>query len=129
MVAYCIIVLMGMLVIVHSQQQPAPIQYMILEELPPATMIGNVVTDAKLIEKYSLRILRQLRFRFLVKPDVVETSLFSIEETSGIIETTQRIDRDTMCPEKPACVVSLDVAVGPATVRVNSGQYNDHGCK
>ena len=108
--------ILGLLGAVYCQppQQPAPIQYMILEELPPATMIGNVATDAKLIDKYPLRVLRQLRFRFLVQPEKEDLELFSIEETSGIIETTQRIDRDTMCPEKPACYVSLDVAVGPA---------------
>lgn len=95
-------------------------------------MIGNVATDARLIDKYPLRVLRNLRFRFLEQPDKVDLKLFSIEDTSGIIETTQRIDRDTMCPQQPSCYVYLDVAVSPneyfqiISVRIDIMDMNDN---
>ena len=89
--------------------------YHILEELTPGTRIGSVAIDARLAQKYGARQRRQLRYSFLQQPDAERTSrLFAIDDVSGIIRTSQRIDRDTRCPQKPTCFVYLDVAVAPA---------------
>ncbi|KAK2169792.1 hypothetical protein LSH36_7g18000 [Paralvinella palmiformis] len=93
----------------------AQIEYNILEELDTNTLIGNIQTDAEMAEKYARSVLSVLRYSFLTQPKGDE-ALFAIEETTGILRTAMRIDRDRLCPGLDLCTLSLDIAVGP-------GQY------
>jgi protocadherin delta 1 len=84
-------------------------RYTLIEELQPGTFIGNVVEDARLQQKYRPSEFRQLRFRFLNEPPVN----FIVENTTGVIRTGSRIDRESVCPGRDDCRIKLDVAVQP----------------
>jgi protocadherin delta 1 len=107
------VIIVNFLFIVLAQNEL--IDYNVLEELSPDTLIGNIPIDAKLNEKYDNSILRILHFSFLSQPSE-EEALFNIEETTGIIRTIKKIDRDSLCPGQEICTLLVDVAVGP-------GQY------
>ena len=89
------------------------LEYRILEELEPNTIICSVPTDAKLSKRYSMDELLALRYSFLEQPDI-DIHFFKIEHDTGQIKTAERIDRDKLCPHQPTCHIYLDVAVGPA---------------
>ena len=105
-------VLLCLLVQVGSQSNSL-LEYRIMEELPRGTLIGNIVNDARLSQKYTRGDLRHLRFSFLDQPDL-NFNAIDIEETTGMLRISRRIDRDDMCPHQPICEVFLDVAVRPA---------------
>ncbi len=114
-----------------SAQAGTLVEYRIYEELPPDTLIGNVVDDAELGRRYSPAQLQELRFSFLEQPDS-ERPLFAISQRNGVLRTLDQIDRDMLCPEQPQCHVFLDVAVGPAqyfqviNLRVSIQDINDN---
>ena len=83
--------------------------YEIDEEIPLRSEVGNIIEDANLATEYSPDVLGQLRFSFLSPPK----ANFEISETTGIIVTNGRIDRDAMCPQEVTCEVKLDIAITP----------------
>lgn len=91
------------------------LEYVVLEELPVGTLIGNVVVDHHLADVYSNQTLSSMRFSILSHGDS-EEALFDIDETSGVIRTTHRIDRDALCPQQPDCYLWLDVATLPVSL-------------
>jgi len=74
------------------------LEYLVVEELPPETLIGSVPRDYQLNRKYPPATLDQLRFRFLSRPGVGDRVLFALDENSGVLRTTERIDREVVCP-------------------------------
>jgi len=108
-----------MMLLASSSVTIAELAYSIDEELERGHVIADVVQDARLMSVYGLEAVRSLRFALLSPPPVNIT----VEETSGRIVTSGRIDREAMCggPEisavtssqVPPCRVRLDVAVHP----------------
>ena len=96
----------------QAQSENMPLEYHILEELPRDTLVGNIATDAHLRDKYDSSIMKQLRFRFLTQPDL-DRNYFHIEDKSGLIRTTGRIDRDLICPQLVKCFLKFDIGVSP----------------
>jgi len=87
------------------------LEYTIMEEVPTGSVIGNVKRDSHLESEYNEDDLRRLRFHFR---SAESRDLFSLDERSGIITTSRRIDRDRMCPApRDACDVTVDVTVRP----------------
>ena len=93
---------------------PDPVSYTIQEELPPNTLIGNIPLNSRLDAKYNMSVLGKLRFRFLTSNEIIESGIFAVEERSGIISNTERVDRESLCPDTDECVLNFDVAVQPA---------------
>ena len=93
------------------------LEYVVVEELAPRTLVGVVPRDYQLDRKYSTASLEELRFRFLSRPGVDERALFAVDERSGVLRTAARIDRELICPGPAdvACFVAFDVAVHPMT--------------
>jgi len=93
------------------------VEYYIREELPANELVGNLVRDFGLDQLYSPLQLAQLRFTFLTQPAAVGVSdrpYFAIDERTGdIFVTSNRLDRDKICPRLDYCVVQFDVAVQP----------------
>ncbi len=98
--------------VIDEKPKDAPLEYYILEELPANTLIGNVIIDAGLNKKYDKLTVKMLMFSFLNQPDRKQ-DLFAIQDNTGIVRTTHRIDRDTICPGQVTCIVWLHVAVQP----------------
>ena len=83
--------------------------YTVLEEKPPAA-ISNIAQDAGLDKKYSVDVFTQLRYSLGGVP-VKHQGLLTIDETTGVLSTAQRIDRDLICPNEDQCVIALQVQV------------------
>ena len=88
-------------------EEARTIRYRVLEEQDPGTFVGNVRQDAGVEDRYDRFVVDQVRFRLMSQPEWT----FILEETSGIIRTGDRIDRDRTCPQKLECAISLDVVV------------------
>jgi len=89
-------------------------EFFIVEELPANSFVCNLVTELGFDRRYDPPVVDRLRFSFLTTPSVSDRSLFAIDERSGVIHTTQRIDREQLCPGGVVdCVVQYDVAVKP----------------
>ena len=88
--------------------------YTIFEEADIGSSIGDLIADAQLSSRYSSEVVNSLRFTFLMPPTIP----LNIDETTGKITTSGRIDRENICRtvtldmETP-CRVRLDVAVRP----------------
>lgn len=88
--------------------------YTILEEVDIGSSVGDLITDAQLSVRYAPEVVSSLKFSFLMPPSIP----LNIDETTGKITTSGRIDRENVCRtvtldmEAP-CRVRLDVAVQP----------------
>ena len=96
----------------------AILDFYILEESPPRSHVGSVVTDYGLDRKYTAAVLTTLRFRMLTYSGPAAGSagasrLFSLDEETGSVATTEVIDRDRLCPRADVCRVTFDVIVQP----------------
>lgn len=93
------------------------VEYYVREELPANELVGNLVRDFGLDQLYSPSVLDALRFTFLTQPasaGVVDRPHFAIDERTGdIFVTSNRLDREKICPRLDYCVVQFDVAVQP----------------
>ena len=74
--------------------------------------VGNLITDAGLMRKYNRTVLAQLRFSFLMQPSP-DRNYFSVGETTGVVRSTHKIDRERICPRQDDCVIKFDVAIKP----------------
>ena len=92
-----------------------PLEYFLLEELPPNTLIGRVAVDYKLTEKFNSTVLKTLRFR-IDKRQSTKQHLFAIDNVTSIVRTTTKIDRDTVCPNENVCIAWLHIAITPTGV-------------
>jgi len=88
------------------------LEYYILEELAPRRVIGDIVNDFRFADVYDRATVESLRFSVLKQP-AFDRRFFDVNETSGRIETTHRIDRELICRGDDECVVKFDVAVKP----------------
>ena len=90
---------------VRTQGPQMELSYSIIEEITTNSHVANVRLDSRLDQRYEQSILGNLRFRFLAQPSIE----VSITDTSGIIKTSGRIDRDILCPNRNLCNCVLDV--------------------
>ena len=111
-------------------EEEAQLRYQIEENLPVGTHLGNLIDDAGLRSRFPPEVLPLIRFRFLA--DSVD--LFDVGSSSGILQTTAEIDRDSpsLCRQREVCELSLDVVLQPAQyfqivkVRVEILDINDN---
>lgn len=94
-----------------SQINSPPSVFRIVEELPPGTFVGNMRENHDLLTSHRQSVLLQLQFSFRHSGSAFP--LFFIDQSTGIIKTSKRIDRDLLCPRLPNCSLSLDVIVRP----------------
>ena len=86
--------------------------YSLYEETPANTFIAEIPRDAQLSLTIPVPDLSTLTYSIL--PNSGEyTDYFSIGEKDGVLRTTRRIDRDTICYQRVSCPLKLDVAVQP----------------
>jgi len=88
------------------------LEYFILEELSPGRVVGDLVNDFGFSERYDQSTVESLRFSVLKQPPY-DRRFFAFNETSGVIATTHRIDRELICRGQDDCVIKFDVAVKP----------------
>uniref|UniRef100_UPI00398F1FCC protocadherin-10-like n=1 Tax=Pristiophorus japonicus TaxID=55135 RepID=UPI00398F1FCC len=80
------------------------IHYSIREEMDPGTFVGNVAEDLGLnIRKLSAR-----KFR-LTSAD--RRKCLEVDLEKGILVANERIDREQLCGQMPACVLSIEIVI------------------
>lgn len=104
------------------------LEYDFNEEQPAGAIVGNVRTDARLgLDVLDAGILSRVRFTQRQR-----NPFFVVDETSGDISSTRRIDRELLCPYVIVCEQALEVTVTPLTlfqlvrVVINIVDVNDH---
>ena len=105
----CVCVLLVLLGVPSLSQEDGSFSYRVEEEVRKGTEVGNVLEDSGLASRYPPDVVNNLKFSFLSEPRVS----FTIGASDGIIRTSDRIDRDVICPNKDICRVDLDIAVRP----------------
>lgn len=95
--------------ICHGQESVI-VRYNIKEEQNQFTYVGNVADSSKLHENVSSLIIPRLKYQILTEGNE-GASMFMINESSSIIHTAEKIDRESMCPFMSRCVVKFSVAV------------------
>ena len=88
------------------------VKYQLEEEKEVGSYVGNVRDDTHLASIYSADVMHTLQFRFLRQQQ--QQLPFVVNENTGVITTSGRVDRDVICPGAETCDVKLDVAVQPA---------------
>ena len=91
-----------------------PVVYVLREEQPNGTYVGNLRTDVGLSSKYNEEQLAAMTFSVLRHGPHVDD--FTVNSTSGVMKTSKRLDRDRICPGRESCVVTLDVAARSSKV-------------
>lgn len=91
------------------------LEYFILEEEPRNTFVGDLASDARLVDKHGMDILKQLRFHFVSSaPSLPHRKLFHLSPETGVLSTADTVDRETACESRiTECTVGLDVYVTP----------------
>ena len=105
------------------------LEYFLLEESPPDTLVGDVVRDYCVRQNFTLKQLESVRFGFLFQPDY-----FTVDEHSGLIRTTSIVDREMICDgTKEDCFVQFDLILrqpnelfGMIRIRVQISDINDN---
>jgi len=104
------------------------LEYDFNEEQPAGAIVGNVRNDARLgLEALDADVLSRVRFIQRQR-----NRFFDVNETSGDISSTRRIDRELLCPYVVVCEEVLEVTVTPLTlfklvrVIINVVDVNDH---
>ena len=98
------------------------------EEQPAGAIVGNVRNDARLgLDALDADVLSTVRFTQRHR-----NRFFIVDEASGDISSTRRIDRELLCPYVVVCEQVLEVTVSPLTlfqlvrVVINVVDVNDH---
>ena len=86
--------------------------YYFFEELPANAQVGDLINDFGFKSRYNNTVLDLLRFTFLMQPSA-DRQYISIDETTGVIRSVSKVDREKVCPKSDDCVIKFDVAVKP----------------
>jgi protocadherin delta 1 len=87
--------------------------YSVTEQQAAGTVVGNLRTNLSAITKYDVSSSSNVNFHSIAQNSA---PLFSINASSGIIQTTKVIDRDLVCPGQATCNVKYDVIVSPLPI-------------
>ena len=86
------------------------VNFQVKEETEPPVLLGNLATSSDLPSVVGKPEMSFLRYS-IVSNEAKVHLLFRINETSGDLSTTAKLDRETLCQTASACVLRLDVAV------------------
>ena len=86
-------------------------EYSIQEEQSAGEFVGNVKADT-VFDEVAVEDLDRLEFKFR-HSNVSPYTMFKIDSRMGIIQTTERIDREEVCEYMVTCELELDITVRP----------------
>ncbi|KAK3607633.1 hypothetical protein CHS0354_010683 [Potamilus streckersoni] len=104
------IVLLCILLVTGVVTQSYSVTFIIKEEMPVGTFVGNVSHSDEFTRDIPANDLNSLHFSFLQKEKI--SSLVSIEGNTGVIRTMKVLDRDVenTCQAQVQCIINFDVA-------------------
>jgi len=88
-----------------DQRQSRPLTYQLVEEQPADTFVADIRRDSG-IDAESTE--SSVTFSLLV-----DSAHFKIDPDTGVLSTSEVIDRDVLCPGQSVCRLSVDVVVRP----------------
>jgi len=88
-----------------NQRQSRPLIYQLVEEQPVDTFIADIRRDSGIAAESTKS---RLTFSLLV-----ESAHFKVDRGTGVLRTSEVIDRDVLCPGQSVCRLSVDVVVRP----------------
>ena len=105
------------------------VTYFVVEELPVGSVIGNVVVDFALEQRYSASTQSSISFEYLTEPP---GGYLRLENGSWNMVVAERIDRESLCTDGGRCLLQYTVAVRPLElfrllgIEVEVLDVNDH---
>ncbi|XP_041357804.1 protocadherin-9-like [Gigantopelta aegis] len=105
--------LLAVLVILRCEYETVnakDISYMIKEEQPLNTLVGNVGEDLQTVDILTSENTNSLSYSILTSGNQ-HAKLFNISSSEGQLRIARRIDRETLCPFRLVCGLHLQVAV------------------
>ncbi|XP_076117672.1 protocadherin-9-like [Mytilus galloprovincialis] len=107
--------------------------YHVPEEQSAGIFIGNIAFDSSLNVNMSDDDFRTLRYSFLTGDSLVR-SMFTLNQSTGNLYTTDKIDRETVCQYLESCLFSFQTAAQSTiksffkkiTVNIFIDDINDH---
>lgn len=96
------------------------LNYKVIDETPKGHFIGSIVPDANLHTSYTPQILANLKFKILGKP---KPNIVRIDE-AGVLETSEKVDREIFCASALNCTIIIDIAVSSPETDVQIVKVN-----
>lgn len=94
-----------------SNVQLPPSEFRIEEEQPPGSVVGGIKESQHLATEFGDDVLSRLRFSF--RYTTTHYRNFVIDQNTGIILTSRKLDREVICPGAQVCSLSLDIVIRP----------------
>ena len=101
------------LVMVIQGQTGNILEYTIYEEEEANKRVGNVKENSGIASRRTPEELNQLEFVFRYTTGLYE--LFTINKRTGVVRTSESIDREEICAYQAVCDIDLDIKVNPVT--------------
>ena len=132
MTSRLIVFLLAAPCVVHSQRQL--LVYTIPEEQDVGTEVGNIAEDSEIDLQLGQEEFDGLRWSMLQQDPRFNLVLFSIDQSSGVLRTADRIDRDALCTYNLKCRLEIMVLAQTESgqgfytinVKVDVMDVNDH---
>ena len=88
----------------QGARQTKEIYLVVQEEVPTGYMVADLLSAAGFKDILPMTVVKNLRFQFLTQPLPVDLSL---EEETGVLRTSGRLDREVLCPAEDSCKVRV----------------------
>lgn len=88
----------------QGARQTKEIYLVVQEEVPTGYLVADLLSSAGFKNILPMSVVKNLRFQFLTQPLPVDLSL---EEETGVLRTSGRLDREVLCPGEDSCKVSF----------------------
>ncbi|KAI8798662.1 protocadherin-7 [Biomphalaria glabrata] len=96
---------------VESQSRKS-ITFNLEEEKEAGTLVGNVADESGLRNEVTQDVFDRFKYQILSSDGIRVTSLLSINNKTGALNTIARIDREKLCDSSaPTCALTFDVTV------------------
>lgn len=99
-----------------DRQERIQLEYTLPEENTASNIVGQIGSDATIVERYGADVYGNIKFEFL-KKDEPNRAYFTIDQSTGELRTKRIIDREEICAQKLVCILKFDVAISPVPVR------------
>ena len=100
----------SLLTLVQPLTEPS-VYYVVEEEQPVGTLIGDIRKDSPLDTEFNERDLKTVTFHFLTP----RPTMFQVDVNSGQVRTAERLDRESICPNIAYCSLNAELAVQGTT--------------
>ncbi|KAK6173207.1 hypothetical protein SNE40_016702 [Patella caerulea] len=102
------LIVIYLMVLLLSVSYGQTITYTISEDESPR-LLGNIASSANLSDVVGIDEIPALRYT-MVTTDAKIVGLFNLDENSGDLFTSTKVDREGLCGQAVTCVIDLDVA-------------------